>query len=108
MFSKIKDFLFGKDPVQSPVAAPYKVETVPVEVAPAPVVDAVAVVPEAVVVTPDAVAPNLVVDTIVIEPVPTTAPVAEPKKPRAPAKAKTATKPKPVAAPKKPRAPKAK
>jgi len=28
MFTKIKEFLFGKDPVQSPVAAPYKVETV--------------------------------------------------------------------------------
>jgi len=26
MFTKIKEFLFGKDPVQSPVAAPYKVE----------------------------------------------------------------------------------
>jgi hypothetical protein len=29
MFTKIKEFLFGKDPVQSPVAAPYKVEIVP-------------------------------------------------------------------------------
>jgi hypothetical protein len=29
MFTKIKEFLFGKDPVQSPVAAPYKVEVVP-------------------------------------------------------------------------------
>jgi hypothetical protein len=28
MFTKIKEFLFGKDPVQSPVAAPYKVEAV--------------------------------------------------------------------------------
>ena len=27
MLAKIKEFLFGKDPVQSPVAAPYKVET---------------------------------------------------------------------------------
>ena len=27
MFTKIKEFLFGKDPVQSPVAAPYKIET---------------------------------------------------------------------------------
>ena len=27
MFTKIKEFLFGKDPVQSPVATPYKVET---------------------------------------------------------------------------------
>jgi len=50
MFSKIKDFLFGSSPVQSPVAAPYKVETAPVvEVTPAPAVEAVVVVPEAVV-----------------------------------------------------------
>ena len=36
MFTKIKEFLFGKDPVQSPVAAPYKVESEPkVEVVPA-------------------------------------------------------------------------
>jgi hypothetical protein len=27
MFTKIKEFLFGKNPVQSPEAAPYKVET---------------------------------------------------------------------------------
>jgi hypothetical protein len=34
MFTKIKEFLFGKDPVQSPVAAPYKVEaTIPTPVA---------------------------------------------------------------------------
>ena len=31
MFTKIKEFLFGKDPVQSPVAAPYKVDA-PAEV----------------------------------------------------------------------------
>ena len=49
MFSKIKDFLFGSAPVQSPVAAPYKVETAPVETAPIPAVEAVVVVPEAVV-----------------------------------------------------------
>ena len=36
MFTKIKEFLFGKDTVQSPVAAPYKVESEPkVEVVPA-------------------------------------------------------------------------
>ena len=48
MFTKIKEFLFGKDPVQSPAAAPYKVDT-PAEVgksaddrveAPAPVAEA--------------------------------------------------------------------
>ena len=48
MFTKIKEFLFGKDPVQSPEAAPYKVDT-PAEVgkpaddrvkAPAPVATA--------------------------------------------------------------------
>lgn len=31
MLAKIKEFLFGKDPVQSPVAAPYKVDA-PAEV----------------------------------------------------------------------------
>lgn len=95
MFSKIKDFLFGSAPVQSPVAAPYKVETTPVEAASAPAVEAVIVVPEAVV-------PAGLVDQA-------PAPVAT-KKPRAPAKPK-AVKPavvKAPAAPKKPRAPKAK
>ena len=54
MFSKIKDFLFGSSPVQSPVAAPYKVEAIPAGteasiVASAPTVEAVVVIPEAVV-----------------------------------------------------------
>ena len=35
MFSKIKDFLFGSSPVQSPVAAPYKVDVAAVEAVPA-------------------------------------------------------------------------
>ena len=35
MLAKIKEFLFGKDPVQSPVATPYKIET------PAPKVEVV-------------------------------------------------------------------
>ena len=55
MFTKIKEFLFGKDPVQSPVATPYKIET-PAEVgkpaddrveAPAPVAEAVTQAPVA-------------------------------------------------------------
>ena len=53
MFSKIKDFLFGSSPVQSPVAAPYKVDAVPAgteaSIIASPVVEAVVVVPEAVV-----------------------------------------------------------
>jgi hypothetical protein len=57
MFSKIKDFLFGSSPVQSPVASPYKVEAIPagteasIIASPptAPAVEAVVVVPEAVV-----------------------------------------------------------
>ena len=67
MFSKIKDFLFGSAPVQSPVAAPYKVDVAAVEAVPMPAV-------EAVVIVPDAVAPAAVVEQ---------APAA-PKKPRAP------------------------
>ena len=53
MFSKIKDFLFGSSPVQSPVASPYKVEAIPAgteaSIIASPVVEAVVVVPEAVV-----------------------------------------------------------
>ena len=79
MFTKIKEFLFGKDPVQSPVATPYKVET------PAPKVEVVPAGTEASVAAPAAAKPE-----------------AEPK-PRAPAKPKAEPKPK---APAKPRAPK--
>ncbi len=82
MFTKIKEFLFGKDPVQSPVATPYKVET------PAPKVEVVPAGTEASVAAPAAVTPK-----------------AEPK-PKAPAKPKA--EPKPKAAPKaagKPKAP---
>ena len=86
MFTKIKEFLFGKDPVQSPVATPYKVETPAPKVEEAPVAEAkVEVVPlgtEA---------------TVAAKAVP---------KPRAPAKPKA--EPKPKAAPKaagKPKAP---
>ena len=71
MFSKIKDFLFGSAPVQSPVAAPYKVDVAAVEAVPMPAV-------EAVVIVPDAVAPAAVVEQ---------APAVT-KKPRAPAKPK--------------------
>ena len=78
MFTKIKEFLFGKDPVQSPVATPYKVET------PAPKVEVVPAGTEASVAAPAAATPK-----------------AEPK-PKAPAKPR-APKPK---APAKPRAPK--
>ena len=80
MFTKIKEFLFGKDPVQSPEATPYKVET------PAPKVEIVPAGTEASVAAPAAVKPK-----------------AEPK-PRVPAKPKAEPKPK---APAKPRAPKA-
>jgi hypothetical protein len=63
MFSKIKDFLFGSSPVQSPVATPYKVEAIPTGteasiVASAPTAPAV----EAVVVVPEAVVPAVVVE----------------------------------------------
>jgi hypothetical protein len=92
MFTKIKEFLFGKDPVQSPVATPYKVETPAPKVEEAPVAEAkVEVVPlgtEATIAAPAAVTPK-----------------AEPK-PKAPAKPKA--EPKPKAAPKaagKPKAP---
>ena len=86
MLAKIKEFLFGKDPVQSPVATPYKVET------PAPKVEVVPVGTEASMAAPVAAKPK-------VEP-----------KPKAPAKPKavpTARAPaKPKAEPK-PRAPKA-
>ena len=69
MFTKIKEFLFGKP---STVEAPYKVE------ASAPKVDPLPAGIEAVVVTPNAVVPKAVVST----------PNADKKtpKPRAPAK----------------------
>jgi hypothetical protein len=98
MFSKIKDFLFGSAPVQSPAPAPYKVDAVPagteasIIASPptAPAVEAVVVVPEAVV--PEAVVPEAVVPEVVVETTPTK---------KAPAK-------KAPPAAKKPRAPKAK
>jgi hypothetical protein len=94
MFSKIKDFLFGSAPVQSPVASPYKVEAIPagteaaIIASPptAPVVEAVVVVPEA------------VVPAAVVEQAPA---AAAPKKAKAPAKPK-------APAVKKPRVPKVK
>jgi len=94
MFSKIKDFLFGSAPVQSPVAAPYKVDAVPAGteatiIAVAPTASVV----EEVVIKPEVAAPNLVPDTISTELAPAVETVAKPKKP-------------PAA--KKPRAPKAK
>ena len=76
MFTKIKEFLFGKDPVQSPVATPYKVET------PAPKVEVIPAGTEASVAA---------------------APVAE--KPKAPAKPATAKAPANPKAPPKPKAP---
>ena len=85
MFTKIKEFLFGKDPVQSPVATPYKVETL------APKVEIVPAGTEASVAAPAAATPKA-------EPKP-----KAPAKPRAPAKPKAEPKPK---APAKPRAPK--
>lgn len=82
MFTQIKEFLFGKDPVQSPAAAPYKLET------PAEVVKPV------------------------VSPVQETKPAAQapakPKAPKAPAKPRKPAEPKPKAAPKpvgKPKAP---
>ena len=81
MLAKIKEFLFGKDPVQSPVATPYKVET------PAPKVEVVPVGTEASMAAPVAEKPA--------EPKPK-AP-AKPKAvptPRAPAKPKAEPKPK--------------
>jgi len=94
MFSKIKDFLFGSAPVQSPVAAPYKVDVVPagteasIIASPptAPAVEAVIVVPDAVV--PADVVPDAVISEVVVETTPTKkAPAKKPpaaKKPRAP------------------------
>jgi len=82
MLAKIKEFLFGKDPVQSPVATPYKVET------PAPKVEVVPVGTEASMAAPVAAKPK-------VEPKP-----KAPAKPkavptaRAPAKPKAEPKPK--------------
>ena len=90
MFSKIKDFLFGSSPVQSPVAAPYKVDAVPagteasIIASPptAPAVEAVVVVPEAVV--PEAVVPEVVVETTPTKKAPAKKAPPAAKKPRAP------------------------
>ena len=82
MLAKIKEFLFGKDPVQSPVATPYKIET------PAPKVEVVPVGTEASMAAPVAAKPK-------VEPKP-----KAPAKPkavptaRAPAKPKAEPKPK--------------
>jgi hypothetical protein len=128
MFSKIKEFLFGKVPEQAPTVAPYKVETAPVAAAPA--VEAV-VTPDTVVIKPEAVAPNLVPDTISTELAPAvetvsapvveavTAPVVEavteptlpevaaPKSAAKRGAAKVTAKPKAPKAPRKPRSKKA-
>ena len=82
MFSKIKDFLFGSSPVQSPVAAPYKVDAVPAGteasiIASPPTAPAV----EAVVVVPEAVVPEAVVEQAIAA-VKSKAPAV--KKPRIP------------------------
>ena len=82
MFSKIKDFLFGSSPVQSPVVTPYKVEAIPAGteasiIASAPTAPAV----EAVVVVPEAVVSAAVVEQA-IEAVKSKAPAV--KKPRVP------------------------
>ena len=74
MLAKIKEFLFGKDPVQSPVATPYKVET------PAPKVEVVPLGTEATIAAPAAAK-------------------AEPK-PKAPAKPKAVPTPRTPAKPK--------
>ena len=88
MFTKIKEFLFGKNPVQSPVATPYKVETPAPKVEEAPVVETkVEVVPlgtEATVASP-------VAAKAVPKPKAPTKPKAEPKPKAAP---KAAGKPK--------------
>ena len=82
MFSKIKDFLFGSSPVQSPIAAPYKVDAVPAGteasiIASPPTAPAV----EAVVVVPEAVVPEAVVEQAIAA-VKSKAPAV--KKPRVP------------------------
>ena len=90
MFSKIKDFLFGSAPVQSPAPAPYKVDAVPagteasIIASPptAPAVEAVVVVPEAVV--PEAVVPEVVVETTPTKKAPAKKAPPAAKKPRAP------------------------
>jgi translation initiation factor IF-3 len=82
MFTKIKEFLFGKDPVQSPAAAPYKVEIVPAGT-------------EASVAAPVTPNPQEPAKTQAPAKPKTKAPAPKaPAKPRAPAKPKTA---KPVA-----------
>jgi hypothetical protein len=83
MFSKIKDFLFGSSPVQSPVASPYKVEAIPAGteasiIASPPTAPAV----EAVVVVPEAVVPAGVVEQATTAPAKPKAPAV--KKPRVP------------------------
>ena len=87
MFTKIKEFLFGKDPVQSPVAAPYKVETTESKV------EAMPVGTEAVMVAPSAVVPEAIVPA---------EPVVKPTAAKKPAAAKKPTAAKKPAAAKKP------
>jgi hypothetical protein len=74
MFSKIKEFLFGKLPEQKAPEAPYKVEAAPVESAPYKE-------PEPAVTTPIPLVP----ETVAIVPEPAAAPAA-PKKKAAPKK----------------------
>jgi hypothetical protein len=68
MFSKIKDFLFGSSPVQSPVATPYKVEAIPAGTEASIIAVSHSDLPvnastvEAVVVVPEAVVPEAVVE----------------------------------------------
>jgi hypothetical protein len=107
MFSKIKDFLFGSAPVQSPVASPYKVEAIPAGteasiIASPPTAPAV----EAVVVVPDAVVPSGVVDTADIAIAQLPDPVAVPAKKKPAAKKAPAAKKPAVKTPRAPKAPK--
>jgi hypothetical protein len=87
MLAKIKEFLFGKDPVQSPVATPYKVET------PAPKVEVVPVGTEASMAAPVAAKPK-------VEPKP-----KAPAKPKAVPTARAPAKPKAEPKPKAPNPP---
>ena len=107
MFSKIKEFLFGKLPEQKAPEAPV-LETAPYKVPEPPATTSIPLISEAVVIKPEAVAPTLVVDTIstaVAQPASTP---AKPKKPRAPAKPKAKPVVSKAPAAKKPRKPRAK
>ena len=82
MFSKIKDFLFGSSPVQSPVAAPYKVDPIPAGTEASIIASPqTASAVEAVVVVPEAVVPAAVVEEAIAA-VKSKAPAV--KKPRVP------------------------